>query len=196
MVPPASQVAVDLRASLTAVGAGPEVLGGIGLLGLNLPGLDLTIDAVLVLPRGILVVLGVDLPDPAMRLDAPIDGPWLVDGWRLVRPDGTPNPVAGVLAARAAVAARLEAPGAPGLPVLAVVAVGPYVRTVVQPPGDPERGLRVLVPSPRRLLRLATELSAGVPVCGVAAAAALLRTLAPSVVPTAVPALSTEGFTP
>ena len=49
----------------------------------------------MVLPRGVLVIAGVDLPDPAMRLDAPLTGAWKTDGWPLVRPgDRAPNPAA------------------------------------------------------------------------------------------------------
>jgi hypothetical protein len=71
LAPPPSQVSTDLRACLTVLGTGPEVLGGMALLGLTLPGLDLMIDAVLVLPHGVFVAIGVDLPGPAMRLQAP-----------------------------------------------------------------------------------------------------------------------------
>lgn len=197
---PPSQVATDLRACLTAIGPGDDVLGGVALLGLRLPGLDLTIDAVLVLSRGVFVLVGVDLPDPALRLDAPIDGPWLVDGWQLVRSGGSDgpgsagrpgSPVDDVLAATSAVAARLQAPGAPALPVHAVAVVGPYVANVVQPAGDPERGLRVLVPSARALVSLAGRLGAGVPRCSAAQATALVRVLAPAV---GTLDLTAEGF--
>lgn len=191
---PLSQVAIDLRACLAVFGKGSDVLGGVALLGLSLPGLDPTIDAVLVLPRGVLVLVGVDLPGPAMRLDAPLDGPWLVDGWRLVRPDGAINPTGGALAAVSAVAARLEAPTAPLLPVLTAVVVGPYVQTVVQPPEDLRRGLRVVMPSGRSLIGLAAELSDGMPPCGPAGAATLLRTLAPQLGAPHPAMLATEGF--
>ena len=205
MASPPSQVATELRACLTAIGPSDDVLGGIALLGHTLPGLDLTIDATLMLRRGVLVVVGVDLPDPALRLDAPVDGPWLVDGWRLSRPSGgsgpagnpvssnpvgSPRPVGGspvgspvgdALGAANAVAARLEAPGAPAVPVRAVIAVGPYAGTIVQAPGDRERGLRVFVPSTRGLLGLAAELGRGVTPATAAAAGELLRVLAPGV---------------
>ncbi len=192
IAPPPSRVATDLRAQLTAIGPSDAVLGGIALLGHTLPGLDLTIDATLVLRRGVLVIVGVDLPDPALRLDAPIDGPWLVDGWRFTRPDGGHSPVGDVLAAANAVAARLRAPA---LPVRAVIAVGPYAGTIVVPAGDPERGLRVFVPSTRGLLGLAAELGRGVAPCSAATAGELLRVLAPALPlpPTHVTFLA-EGF--
>ena len=59
---------------LTAIGQGDDVLGGVALLGLRLPGLSLVIDVVLVLPRGLIVMSGIDLPGPALRLDAPNNG--------------------------------------------------------------------------------------------------------------------------
>jgi len=194
LAPPASQAAADLRAGLITLGNGSEVVGGVGLLGLRLPGLNPTIDAVLVLPRGVLVAAGVDLPGPAIRLEAPIDGPWLVDGWRLVCPDGAVNPVGGAIAAASAVAARLRATGAPGLPVHAAIVVGPYVEKVVQPPADLDRGVRVLPPSGRTLLALAMEFANGVRPCGAAAAAELLRVLAPELGTPPPAMLAAEGF--
>lgn len=181
---PPSRIGADLRAMLSAVGPGDDVLGGIALLGLSLPGLKLVIDAVLVLPRGLIVVSGIDLPGPALRLEASNDGPWLVDGWRLVRP-GTPT--GGALAAASAVGARLEAPD---LPLSAVVAVGPYVREVVQPNGDTPL---VLHPTPRQLVRMATRLARAPRLCAVAAAGTLLDRLAPGngVTPEI---LAAEGF--
>jgi hypothetical protein len=186
---PPSRIGADLRAILTAIGHGDDVLGGVALLGLNLPGLNLVIDAVLMLPRGLIVMSGVDLPGPALRLDAPNDGPWLVDGWRLVRRG---NPISGALAAASAVGARLEAPGAPDLPLSAVVAVGPYVREVVRPDGD-ERAPVVLHPTPRLLIRMATRLARAPQRCDIATAATLLGLLAPGngVTPEI---LAAEGF--
>lgn len=195
MAAPPSQTAIDLRACLTAFGPRDHALGGIALLGLTLPGLNLTIDAVLLLHHGLVVVVGVDLPDPALRLEAPIDGPWLVDGWRIVRPDGAHSPVGHAVAAASAVTTRLHAPGTPWLPVRAAIAVGPYARTIVQPPGDLERGLRVLTPSTRGLLRIATELGRGSTACTAPAALQVLRVLAPDLALPSLPAvLLAEGF--
>jgi hypothetical protein len=174
---PPSRIGTDLRAALTAMGSGDDVLGGVALLGLSLPGLRPVIEAVVVLPRGVLAVAGVDLPGPAVRLEAPIDGPWLVDGWRWVRPGG--SPVGGALAVASAVAGRLQAPSAPKLPVSAVIVVGPYVRTVVQPDGERGRGLVVLHPTSRGLLRTATSLATAPQRCDRAAAGQLVRLLAP-----------------
>lgn len=192
---PPSRIGADLRAMLSAVGPGDEVLGGVALLGLSLPGLNLVIDAVLVLPRGLIVVSGIDLPGPALRLKAPTNGPWLVDGWRLVRPG---SPTGGALAAVSAVGARLQAPATPAapapaaldLPLSAVVAVGPYVREVVQPNGDTPF---VLHPTPRQLVRMAARLARAPHPCDVATAGTVLGRLAPGngVTPEI---LASEGF--
>jgi len=190
---PPSRVGSDLRAILTAIGAEDEVLGGVALIGLRLPGLDMVIDAVLVLSRGLIVVSGVDLPGPAVRLEAPAHGPWLVDGWRLVRPAGSPDGWA--LAAAGAVGARLQAPGAPDLPVAAVVAVGPYVREVLRPDGDGHRPPVVLHPTPRSLVRLAAELATAPARCDVATAGQVLAVLAPGV-EIGPQLLAAEGFDP
>jgi hypothetical protein len=187
---PPSRIGTDLRAMLTAIGPGDDVLGGVALLGLRLPGLNLIIDAVLVLPRGVIVMSGIDLPGPALRLDAPNNGPWRVDGWRLVRPG---SPTSGALAAASAVGARLEAPGAPDLPLSAVLAVGPYVRDVVRPDGDAGRAPIVLHPTPRLLVRTATRLSGAPHRCDVTTAGVLLGLLAPGHGVTAE-ILAAEGF--
>lgn len=190
---PPSRIGADVRAMLTAIGAGDDVLGGVALIGLRLPGLNPMIDAVLVLPRGLVVVSGVDLPGPAVRLEAPVYGPWLVDGWRLVRPGG--SPVDGALAAAGAVAARLQAPGVPNLPVSPVVAVGPYVREVIRPDGDAQRAPAVLHPTARLLVRTATALATAPAPCDVETAWRLLRLLAPGA-PIGPHVLAAEGFRP
>ncbi|HEY0638641.1 MAG TPA: hypothetical protein VGD67_13405 [Pseudonocardiaceae bacterium] len=193
LAPPPSLVAADLAACLRAIGAGDEVLGGVALLGLSLPGFAPVLDAVLVTPRGVLVVTGVDLPDPAVRLDAPIDGPWLVDGWRLRLPGGADNPVPWALAATSAVAVRLQRTGGSLPEVHTVVAVGPYAGTVVRPDGDAGRGLHVLAPSTRGLVHLATGIGDPRRRAGAAGAAGVLRILAPTLRPTAAD-LRAEGF--
>jgi len=73
------------------------------------------------------------------------------------------------------------------------VVLGPYVHTVVQPPADLDRGLRVLPATGRALLALAARLAGGPP-CDAAAATQVLRMLAPGL-GTPPPALLTaEGF--
>lgn len=188
---PPSRIGGDFRAMLSAMGPGDDVLGGVALVGLSLTGLDLVIDAVLVMPRGLIVVAGVDLPGPALRLEAPTYGPWLVDGWRLVRPGG--SPYGGALAATGAVSARLQSPGAPDLPVSTIVAVGPYVREVVRPDGN--SAPVVLHPTPRLLVRAATGLARAPARTDVDTGRRLLGLLAPGVeLPDQI--LASEGFSP
>ncbi|GDY30446.1 hypothetical protein [Gandjariella thermophila] len=155
---PPSEVSADIRAALATWGGGNAVQGGLGLLGVQPPDCP-PVDAIVVLPRGVLVVVGVDLPDPAVRLEAPLDDRWAIDGWPLTRQDGVVNPAAEALQASAAVAARLQAMRAEPLPVSTVIAVGPYVAQVMQPSADLHRGVRVLHPSSTTLLAAARELA-------------------------------------
>ncbi|GLZ39542.1 hypothetical protein [Actinokineospora sp. NBRC 105648] len=152
-------VGKDLRAALTSWQRGDAVAGGIALLGITPPGLAEPVEAVVLLPRGVLVVTAVDLPDPAMRLEAPLGGQWKTDGWPLVHADGPVNPADGALAATAAVAGLVRAKQPVPLPVYTVVAVGPYVAEVAQPEADVARGVRILHPEPMPLLALARELA-------------------------------------
>jgi hypothetical protein len=105
------------------------------------------------------VVVGVDLPDPAMRLDAPLAGQWKTDGWPLVRPDGVINPAGEALAAAAAVTRLLQASRVEPVPVSTIIAVGPFVGQVVQPTTDLHRGVRVLHPQAKLLLNAVRELA-------------------------------------
>ena len=154
-----SRVGADVRAALSSWGRGDLVLGGVALLGPRLSATDLPIEAILLVPRGIVVVVGVDLPDPAMRLDAPLAGQWQTDGWPLVRPDGVINPAGEALAASAAVARQLQASRVEPVPVSTVIAVGPFVGQVVQPTTDLHRGVRVLHPQAKPLLTAVRELA-------------------------------------
>jgi hypothetical protein len=123
-------------------------LGGVALIGCKPPGCATPVDAIVVLPRGVLVVVGVDLPDPARQLMAPVGGPWIADGWPLEHGDGALNPGTEALhTASIAVHELQDVLGTP-LAACAVVAVGPYVGEVVQPPQDPARGIRVIYPEP------------------------------------------------
>ena len=71
-----SEVGVDVRAALASWGRGDGVVGGVALTGARPPDCPRPVDAIVVLPRGILGGVGVDLPDPAVRLDAPLAGQW------------------------------------------------------------------------------------------------------------------------
>ncbi|SER62449.1 hypothetical protein [Actinokineospora terrae] len=154
-----SEVGAHVRAALTSWGRGDAVAGGIALLGVRVPGFGSAVEAVVLLPRGVLVVLGVDLPDPALRLEAPLEDRWKVDGWPISRPDGPVNPAANALGATAAVAALVREKQPRPLPVCTVVAVGPYVSQVDQPAADKDRGVRILHPEPMTLLAVARELA-------------------------------------
>ncbi|MFC4858386.1 hypothetical protein [Actinophytocola glycyrrhizae] len=174
-----STVGADVRAALTSWGRGESVVGGVALVGLRPKDSDRVIDAVVVLPRGVLVVVGVDLPDPAVRLDAPLSGQWKTDGWPLTRPDGAVNPAAEAVAVVGVVSRVLEAARTEPLPVGTVVAVGPYVSQVHQPTSDLLRGVRILHPEPKTLLNAARELAVHQRPCTVAQARAIIAALAP-----------------
>ncbi|GGM61297.1 hypothetical protein GCM10012275_35390 [Longimycelium tulufanense] len=189
-----SGVGADLRGVLAACGAGDGVLGGVAVLGCTPRGCDRRLDAVLVHPRGILVVVGVDLPDPALKLSAPLHGTWRVDGWELVRPDGVLNPASEALAATNAVAQLLQDAGAEPLPVSTVVAVGPYVEKVVQPTADLLRGLRVLHPTAPSLMAAARELATADHPCNVEEVQHILNILGAPADAVRVAELTAEGF--
>lgn len=186
-----SSVGADVRAALTSWGRGDSLVGGVALVGVRPQGCDQQVDAVVVLPRGVLVVVGVDLPDPAVRLDAPLSGQWKTDGWPLVRPDGAVNPAADAVDTVGAIRKTLEQAKVEPLPVGTVVAVGPYVSQVHQPTSDLLRGVRILHPEPKTLLTAARELAVHQRPCTVVQARAILAAIAPDHVEID---LSGEGF--
>ncbi|HEX2132625.1 MAG TPA: hypothetical protein VHH15_13805 [Actinophytocola sp.] len=188
-----SKVGADVRAALASWGRGDHVVGGVAIVGPRL-GDGHGVDAVVLLPRGVLVVAGVDLPDPAVRLEAPLGGQWKADGWPLTRPDGVVNPATEVTEAIAAIAGHLERAKVEPLPVGTVIAVGPYVSQVHQPTSDLLRGVRVLHPEPGTLLTAARELATHPRPCTVAQARAILHALAPDNATLASVDLAAEGF--
>jgi hypothetical protein len=188
-----SEVGADVRAALASWGRGDGVVGGVALLGCQ-PA-DHPVDAIVLLPRGILVVVGVDLPDPAVRLEAPLADQWKTDGWPLVRPDGAVNPAAEVLETVAEINRHLEQAGVEPLPVGTVIAVGPYVSKVEQPTADLLRGIRVLHPEPTTLLTAARELATHPRSCTVSQARVILTALEPDNSAVAALDLEAEGFT-
>ncbi len=187
----ASTVGADVRAALTSWGRGDSIVGGVALVGLRPKGADRPADAVVVLPRGVLVIVGVDLPDPAVRLDAPLSGQWKTDGWPLTRPDGAVNPAVDALMVVGVISRILEDANVEPLPVGTVVAVGPYVSQVHQPTSDLLRGVRILHPEPKTLLNAARELAVHQRPCTSAQARAIIAALAPSL---GDGELSGEGF--
>jgi hypothetical protein len=175
----ASTVGADVRAALASWGRGDAIVGGTALVGLRPKGVDRAVDAVVVLPRGVLVVVGVDLPDPAVRLDAPLSGQWKTDGWPLTRGDGAVNPAADAVSVVDALRRTLEEAKVEPLPVGMVVAVGPYVSQVHQPTSDLLRGVRILHPEPKTLLNAARELAVHQRPCTITQARAIIAALAP-----------------
>ncbi len=189
-----SAIGADVRAALTACGAGTQALGGIALIGVQPPDCPVPLDAIVVLPKGVLVIVGVDLPDPAVKLEAPLGGQWKMDGWPLVSQDGSPNPAAEAVAAATAVAQRIQRMRAEPLPVSTVVAVGPFVSQVVQPTVDLNRGVRVLHPKPSTLLTAARELATATVPCTADHAVKLLAILQTTGTPPDARSLLDEGF--
>ncbi|MDT7789202.1 MAG: hypothetical protein QOF58_7621 [Pseudonocardiales bacterium] len=189
-----SAIGADVRAALTAIGAGTEVLGGVALTGVQPPDCPVPLDAIVVLPKGVLVIVGVDLPDPAVKLEAPLGGQWKIDGWPLVSQDGAANPATEAVAAATAVAQRIQAMRAEPLPVSTVVAVGPFVSQVVQPTSDLNRGVRVLHPKVSTLLAAARELATSSVPCTADHAVRLLAILQTTGTPPDARMLLAEGF--
>jgi hypothetical protein len=189
-----SQVGADVRAALASWGPADTILGGIALLGVTPLGCPGPVEAVLLLPRGVVVVVGVDLPDPAVRLDAPLAEQWKADGWPLTRQDGAVNPAQEALRAAAAVTGVLEAKRMTPIPVSTIVAVGPYVGQVVQSTGDLHKGVRVLHPSPRSMLTAARELAVADRPCSVEQARRLIAELVGDRLPMLIGEVVAEGF--
>lgn len=189
-----SAVGADVRAALASWGRGGAVVGGIALVGCQPPDCPEPVEAIVVLPRGLLVVIGVDLPDPAMRMDAPVGGQWRIDGWPLVRADGAVNPAVEGLKAATAVATLLEEHRAEPMPIGTVIAVGPYVARVSQPTTDLARGIRILHPEPATLLNATRELAVYERRCPAHRANAIIATLAPDLPPFSPEELAAEGF--
>jgi hypothetical protein len=189
-----SEVGVDVRAALASWGPGDPVVGGIALAGAQPPDCPRPIDAIIVLPRGIIVVVGIDLPDPAVRLDAPLTAQWKTDGWPLVRRDGAVNPGIEALEAAGAISVHLERSRVEPLPLGTVVAVGPYVSQVFQPTADLARGVRILHPEPMTLLTAARELAVYQRRCSVESARRIIAALAPDAPLPDLAELKAEGF--
>lgn len=189
-----SDVGVDVRAALASWGRGDTVVGGIALTGAQPPDCPRPVEAIVVLPRGILVVIGVDLPDPAVHLDAPLAGQWKTDGWPLVRGDGAVNPGVEAVETADAIRAHLERARVEPLPVGTVIAIGPYVSQVLQPTADLLRGVRILHPEPMTLLGATRELAVYQRRCSVDGALRVLAALDPDSAGLGPAELAAEGF--
>ncbi|AOS65230.1 hypothetical protein [Actinoalloteichus hymeniacidonis] len=147
-----SVISVDIRATLSSWGKGNALVGGVAVLGGTPTGAHRSVDAVIIRPSGLTLVVGVDLPDPALKLDAPLGRRWRVDGWLLTRNDESPNPAADAVELAKAVRERSYIVGAQNAPLTTVIAIGPYVEQVLQPEEDVARGFRALHPSPPSML--------------------------------------------
>lgn len=191
---PASQVADDVRASLTALGRGPATIGGVAVIDVTPDGSQFQFEAVVVTPYGIVIVAGVDLPGPALRLEAPLRGVWKADNWPLVGSGSAINPGTAALAAAGELAAKLNALTNMAIPVGLVLAVGPFVDNVVTVP-LPGESVRVVHPTPARLRDALGSLAPddGLP-CSVEQARAVLRLIDPNVPIQNDDALTREGF--
>ncbi|SFO86316.1 hypothetical protein SAMN05421810_101225 [Amycolatopsis arida] len=189
-----SVVSADIRAALASLGRGEMVVGGVALVGVRAPDGDEVVDAVVVLPRGVLVVVGVDLPDPAMRLTAPLHGQWRSDGWPLVGDGDSVNPATEALALADRVATRVRALPDIDTAVGTVIAVGPYVDTVEQPAAELAGPVRVLYPTPTTMLAATVSLALADRSLTVGQARRLVRALAPSVPEPNEETLAAEGF--
>lgn len=189
-----SRVADDIRAALASLGRGATVVGGVALIGVRpIPSVR-SVDAVVVLPRGVLIVLGIDLPDPAMRLEAPLAGPWKADGWPLPVPDKAVNPAIAKLTLAESIAKQLRPKVPAALPIGTILAVGPFVDQVDQPPADVAGSVRVLHPTATHMLAAAVSLAAAPKPCSVEEAQTLLKALAPEAQPLSDEVLAAEGF--
>lgn len=203
-----TRVSDDVRAALASLGKGGNIVGGVAVLGVTPPDSDLVLDAVLILPRGVLVVIGVDLPDPAMTLTAPLNGEWRTDGWPLVCPaDATDgengdenggvyadiNPAVAALATAGRFADLVHGIDS-GIGIGVVIAVGPFVETVQQPPEDLAGPVRVIYPSAPSMLAATEALPPTSRPLTTRQARTVLRGLAPSATELDDAVLSAEGF--
>jgi len=191
LAPQPSLVAEDIRAAVASLGKGGEVVGGIALAGVRPLPSPHTFDAVLILPRGVLIVLGVDLPEPVMRLEAPLTGPWKADGWPVNTDDKAINPATTKLSLAESLRKHLKPAG---VPVGTVLAVGPFVDTVDQPAADVAGMVRVLHPSATSLLAATVSLASAPKPCTIDDARVLLKLLAPDAPEISADTLAAEGF--
>lgn len=196
-----STVGDDIRAALTAICRGETVTGGVAVLGVDDPETGHHFDGVLVLPYAVVLVASVELPGPALHLEAPLRGEWKADGWGLVGTGTAVNPGSRALAAAESLARRLHATADLAVPVRAILAVGPYAGTVTVPDTQldetqPGGSVQVLHPSSaafREALRT-FERAAGRSVCTAVRARAVLRALDPGIPVQPDSVLLPEGF--
>ncbi|MPY78183.1 MAG: hypothetical protein GEV04_06740 [Actinophytocola sp.] len=192
---PSSLIAADVSASLRGLGRGDETVGGIALMNVTPHGFTEPFDAVVVMPHGVLLISGVELPGPTMRLDAPLYGQWKADNWPLVGSGEAANPGAPALAASRHLAQRIAHEAGLTAPVATVLAVGPFVDEVTPGQGDLDQPVRVLYPTINRLKDAIAALTPRGPYpCSVEQARAVLRAVDPATPIQQDTALAQEGF--
>ncbi|MET8853179.1 hypothetical protein [Amycolatopsis sp. NPDC004625] len=188
-----SRVADDVRAALASLGRGSTMIGGIALIGVGSV-TERPIEAVVLLPHGVIIVIGVDLPDPALRLEAPLGAPWKADGWPLVTDDDAVNPATEALDLSQACERRIASLVPGTAPVGTIIAVGPYVETVDQPAADLAGPVRVLHPTPTTMLAATVSLATAHRPRSVDQVRALIKGLVPSAPEFSDEVLLGEGF--
>lgn len=189
-----SRIAEDIRAALASLGRGDTVAGGIALIGVRPLPTGRAVDAVIVLPRGVLVVLGVDLPEPVLRLEAPLTGPWKADGWALATADKAVNPAAGKLALAESITRQVRPKVPEALPIGTILAVGPFVDEIDQPAADVSGAVRVVFPTATSMLAATVSLASAPKPCSIRDARALIKILAPDAPEVTAETLTAEGF--
>lgn len=192
--PQPSTVGADVREALTEFGVGDQTLGGVALVGATPSDATDPVDAIIVLPRGVILVVGVDLPEPAQRLEAPLRTPWTVDSWPMVRTEGAVNPAIEAQESASSLAKTLQFHDVEPLPVSTIIAVGPSVDQVTQSTTDLQQGVRVVPPSTSSILAAARELATYPRRCPLEPARRLLKVLAPQEAELASSELTAEGF--
>jgi len=202
-------VTADIRAALTAIGRGGTVVGGAAVLGGPIPegqpaqpgiapAIDRAIDAVIFTPRAVLVVGAVTLPEPALHLEAPLNGQWRADGWRVESGGAGPNPAGEALERCGRFAARIRElhPMGEEAPVGTVIAVGPYVGHVEQPATELTGSIRVLHPTATSMLSATVSMPRQQDPLTTGEVRAFLAALAPDATHPGDEALLAEGFAP
>lgn len=192
---PNSLIAADISASLRGLGRGDDTIGGIALMHVTPQGFHQPFDAVVVTPHGVLLISGVELPGPAMRLEAPLHAQWKADNWPLVGSGTAVNPGAPALAASWHLTQRITHEAGLTVPVATVLAVGPFVDSVVPGPGDLDQPVRVLYPTINGLRDAFAELTPpGAHTCSAEQARAVLRAVDPTTPIQPDGTLTKEGF--
>lgn len=191
----ASLLAADVSASLRGLGRGDHTIGGIALMNVTPHGFGRPFDAVVVMPHGVLLIVGVELPGPTMRLDAPLHGQWKADNWPLVGSGDAVNPGAHGLAAAQHLAHRIAEEARLTVPIATVLAVGPFVDAVVPSRDDLSQPVRVLHPTINALTDAIAALTPpGGPTCSAEQARAVLRAVDPATPIQPDDTLAKEGF--